>query len=777
METLQSTIFIEFDVNTKKIAFLRGDGIIDYDSNTTSVYVRVKYKNLSGNTVYLTPSELEDYKFSLYTIKPATNNVNVITGKVTDELKENVYGGVVKFEIPRVCTNRLGIVKCEIHINQENKIIGSSTFILDVKQSLVTAFDDELLGDEDFPVLKQLILEIQKASNIDDNNRSKITTYSSDKIEGIKETLTSQIECKVSKGEGGVITNAMLSQEVKESMTGGSVAVVGKDSILTENIVDGQVTLDKVNFKPICNGVLGKNLFNKDDIELNKFISPEDGIIFTSEDERFVSGYIPVNAGETYTINKINQGAYFDENKKYYNDDTLNFFPEISKTITIPAGVSYIRFSTKTDYLNIIQFEKGSIATAYEPYGYVNADNSIDGSALKDNSITTDKYKDNSITTDKVAFNTISFYKSKNLFNKNDIKTGYYVSYVNGEIQTNSDYSVSGFIKIEAGSTYTINYFDQVAYYNNDKIFVSGVDGFQLGVKTITIPDGVEYIRVSVRNSVLDKYQLEKGDKATDYENFGVYITEDAFSNDLKEKCFKKITIDSIMSKLVLSDSTINIKLLGDSITHGQGGSNFEQDGDLIWDAGWCSWRVNTNGYCWANKLKTYFESKFNCTVKNYGMAGTSSWHLNEAYSNLVEADDDIIIVMIGTNNRNSGGVISSTTQKLYNDLKEFYNHVVEDGKQVIFMSSIPASVENETDNKLFHMEDVDHIYMKLANDLNIEYISMFKLFNEYCNSRGINLNSLLADGLHPNDTGYDAMFYLITNALGLSPKINGATW
>ena len=193
METLQSIIFIEFDVNTKKITFLRGDNIVDYDSNATSVYVRVKYKNLSGNTVYLTPSELKDYKFSLYTIKPATNNVNLIRGEVTDELKENVYGGVVKFEIPRKCTNRLGIVKCEIHINQGNKTIGSSTFVLDVKQSLVTAFDDELLGDEDFPVLKQLILEIQKDSNIDDNNRNKITTYSSDKIETIKEDLSSQI--------------------------------------------------------------------------------------------------------------------------------------------------------------------------------------------------------------------------------------------------------------------------------------------------------------------------------------------------------------------------------------------------------------------------------------------------------------------------------------------------------------------------------------------------------------------------------------------------------
>ena len=193
MLTLQGVIFIEFDVNTKKITFLRKDNIIDYDSNATSVYVRVKYKDLSGNTTYLTPSELEGYKFSLYTIKPATKNFNEITGKVTDELEENTYGGVVKFEIPRVCTNKLGIVKCEIHINQENKMIASSTFVLDVKQSLVTQFDDALLGDEDLPVLKQLILEVQNAKNIDDNNRSKTTSYSSDKIETIKEDLTSQI--------------------------------------------------------------------------------------------------------------------------------------------------------------------------------------------------------------------------------------------------------------------------------------------------------------------------------------------------------------------------------------------------------------------------------------------------------------------------------------------------------------------------------------------------------------------------------------------------------
>lgn len=39
-----------------------------------------------------------------------------------------------------------------------------------------------------------------------------------------------------------------MGQDVKEAMTGGSVAVVGKDTILTENIVDNQITPEKTNF-------------------------------------------------------------------------------------------------------------------------------------------------------------------------------------------------------------------------------------------------------------------------------------------------------------------------------------------------------------------------------------------------------------------------------------------------------------------------------------------------------------------------------------------------
>lgn len=51
---------------------------------------------------------------------------------------------------------------------------------------------------------------------------------------------------KVDKGGASQVTMGMLSQEVKTAMTGGSVAVVGKDAVSTTNIVDRAVTDKKV---------------------------------------------------------------------------------------------------------------------------------------------------------------------------------------------------------------------------------------------------------------------------------------------------------------------------------------------------------------------------------------------------------------------------------------------------------------------------------------------------------------------------------------------------
>ena len=81
-------------------------------------------------------------------------------------------------------------------------------------------------------------------------------------------------------------------------------------------------------------------------------------------------------------------------------------------------------------------------------------------------------------------------------------------------------------------------------------------------------------------------------------------------------------------------------------------------------------------------------------------------------------------------------------------------------------MSSIPAKISNES-NKVFHMEDVDVVISCVASTLNCEYVSLYKLFIEYCKTRNVDMDTLMTDEVHPNDEGYDVMFYLVCNALG----------
>ena len=55
----------------------------------------------------------------------------------------------------------------------------------------------------------------------------------------------SQLNNKIIKGQ---VTMNDLTQEVKEALTGGSVAVVGVDAVDTVNVKNGAITIEKISF-------------------------------------------------------------------------------------------------------------------------------------------------------------------------------------------------------------------------------------------------------------------------------------------------------------------------------------------------------------------------------------------------------------------------------------------------------------------------------------------------------------------------------------------------
>lgn len=106
--------------------------------------------------------------------------------------------------------------------------------------------------------------------------------------------------------------------------------------------------------------------------------------------------------------------------------------------------------------------------------------------------------------------------------------------------------------------------------------------------------------------------------------------------------------VKEILQKYIVNKQSFTIKLLGDSITHGSGGSNFAQDGYSFIEG----FARNTRGYCWANLFKEYMENKYPCTVINNGANGARIQFILDNFETLVDDTDDIIICMIGTNNR-----------------------------------------------------------------------------------------------------------------------------
>lgn len=218
----------------------------------------------------------------------------------------------------------------------------------------------------------------------------------------------------------------------------------------------------------------------------------------------------------------------------------------------------------------------------------------------------------------------------------------------------------------------------------------------------------------------------------------------------------------------------VQIKLLGDSITHGVGGTGFDYTGEEIC----CGVKRNPDGYCWAKTFKEYMEEKYDCTVINNGIGGITIEFIIEHFDELVDEHDDLIICTIGTNNRHqyyADGPKRSydqQRQRFYDNIFKLHAMLQAAGKDFVLIANIPAAASNEKDGenywRIMHMNDIDELYKTARVQLQFPFISMYDLFNAYCAEHNLTVDSLLIDGLHPNDEGYDVMFALMKKALGV---------
>ena len=228
------------------------------------------------------------------------------------------------------------------------------------------------------------------------------------------------------------------------------------------------------------------------------------------------------------------------------------------------------------------------------------------------------------------------------------------------------------------------------------------------------------------------------------------------------------LDLAKLIKEFTNKDKKFRIKLLGDSITHGHSGTGYAQDGfNFIRDV-----RRNPNGYCWANLFKANLESNYNCQVVNNGISGIPIESVIRDFDLLVDDEDDFIICTIGTNNRhqykNKGAKksVEEMSNTFYNNILLLNQKLSERNVKYVLIANIPACKEREEDTeeywRILHMNDINDIYKRAQRDLGFEFISLYDLFSAYIKKNDIPLESLLADGLHPNDKGYKVMYELL---------------
>ena len=225
---------------------------------------------------------------------------------------------------------------------------------------------------------------------------------------------------------------------------------------------------------------------------------------------------------------------------------------------------------------------------------------------------------------------------------------------------------------------------------------------------------------------------------------------------------------------LLKRKSNIRVKLLGDSITHGVGGDGFKQSGDPIVPG----YARNPDGYCWANMLRDYMSEKYGAEVINNACTGTKIEFIIDNFDGLVSKDDDIVICTIGTNNRHYYKKDGPRPDKkdymsaFYANIQTLNGMFKNAGINVVFVANIPAALSNERDGedywRIFYMNDVNDMYKKAAEEFDFLFVSLYDLFVGYCEKEQLTVDSLLCDGLHPNNEGHAAMFRLLSEEFGI---------
>ena len=320
-----------------------------------------------------------------------------------------------------------------------------------------------------------------------------------------------------------IFTMSNMGQDVKEAMTGGSVAVVGTHSIEKNNVLPNQITHEK-----LANNVLKfkeSNLIT--DIYPGGFVNWGNGLIQGSDNYSY-SNYISV-IGYNMLYGRANYHyAFYDRNFKFISGN--QGYPNVVQPIeiSVPEGAEFIRVSIQTKIvehfvlgatLDFVSYP-GSVNTLIIPSITPNGEKIV----LEDGIINTNSLSDKCVTASKTSDEIVKCQMSSNKYLAEHI--GYFVNWDTGVLQSNTNYNTSTYIPIKEGdviyqSTNTHCYIYDASYNK-----VVGYRDIEYS-NPITAPAKSGYIRVSPKIDFEGTYMLTINEEIPDvYEPFHYKLAE-----------------------------------------------------------------------------------------------------------------------------------------------------------------------------------------------------------------------------------------------------------
>ena len=481
-----------------------------------------------------------------------------------------------------------------------------------LKTNAVNLVEDETsmegIKDNEYPTLntqdKTLIGSINEvnAQYKDIANRT-ITTEERTKLSSLENYNDSGIKNDIQTQKARI--DAFTS--LKEGSTTGDAELIdgriGANGVTYDNIggaIRGQISEVNNKLQSFTLSDSG-NLIDITLLQKGKKLNNDGTIVDRSNSG--ITPYIEIDKNNAYVYNFIADICFYDNSKTYvsgYSFESVN--ENVPATLTIPdtGNVKYVRFNVWNDKAETAVFtlKQNYVKNLKCKYVYSGECERYDASIKP-----------------------IKVWDKGNLLDTNNLIDGYLLNSSTGKLQDRQGSKVTDFIEINKACKYSFNFISNIAFYDNNKQFISGYDASTNNDNPIdlVIPEGdVKYVRMSIWTDQMKGYDVLALSVSFNKNLKHLYMYEDIVSCTEGEKNY--------MENPLTGKSFI---FFGDS---------------------WCAGNSSAGGG-WADWLKRKNPS---ITVKNCGVHGADWWQCYNKWfiqdKDTLSNDADYIIIEAYTN-------------------------------------------------------------------------------------------------------------------------------